>query len=203
MREGCQGNRPRSFSPRHSGRHPSSSLRGGQRLQYQARLPNARRPGDHNPVPAIRRQAALAKSQLLLPANQRPCRRRRCQCGSNRANGRHAQQLWARAWPGSTRGGRSRMEPLWSPVVATGRNRSQMLSLVMPVRQAKTVAVGCDHLPIDVDGKEGVDGSSPSKGSAKAPEIGAFSFASTCKFSNVAQVWSPLWSLQVEEAVCA
>jgi hypothetical protein len=31
----------------------------------------------------------------------------------------------------------------------------------------------------NLDGKEGVDGSSPSEGFAKAPEIGAFSFRST------------------------
>jgi hypothetical protein len=31
-------------------------------------------------------------------------------------------------------------------------------------KQAKTVAVGCDRLPLKLDGKEGVDGSSPSEG---------------------------------------
>jgi hypothetical protein len=41
-----------------------------------------------------------------------------------------------------------------------------------------TVATGCEQLPID--GKEGVDGSSPSESFAKAPEIGAFSFRATC-----------------------
>jgi hypothetical protein len=52
------------------------------------------------------------------------------------------------------------MEPLWSPVVATGGNRPQMRSTRKPRKQAKTVAVGCDRL----HGKEGVDGSSPSEG---------------------------------------
>ena len=33
------------------------------------------------------------------------------------------------------------------------------------------------------DGKEGVDGSSPSEGSAKAPHSGAFLLSSTCIFS--------------------
>jgi hypothetical protein len=32
------------------------------------------------------------------------------------------------------------------------------------LRQAKTVAVGCDQLPESFHGKEGVDGSSPSEG---------------------------------------
>jgi hypothetical protein len=41
-------------------------------------------------------------------------------------------------------------------------------------QKAKTVAVGCDQLPESFHGKEGVDGSSPSEGSAKAPQIGAF-----------------------------
>jgi hypothetical protein len=53
---------------------------------------------------------------------------------------------------------------------------------------------------LNLHGKEGVNGSSPLEGSAKAPEIGAFSFGSTCGLSNVSQVWSPLWSLQVENA---
>jgi hypothetical protein len=44
------------------------------------------------------------------------------------------------------------------------------------LKPPQTVAVGCDQLPIGAHGKEGVDGSSPSEGSAKAPEIGAFSF---------------------------
>jgi len=39
--------------------------------------------------------------------------------------------------------------------------------------------------PPHFNGKEGVDGSSPSEGSAKGPEIGSFTFASTCRSSNV------------------
>jgi hypothetical protein len=70
-----------------------------------------------------------------------------------------------------------------------------------PRKQAKAVAVGCDRLPGGAHGKEGVDGSSPSEGSAKAPHIGFCVFGSICRFSNVVQVWSPLWSLQVEKAV--
>ncbi len=51
--------------------------------------------------------------------------------------------------------------------------------------QAKIVAVGCDQLPESFHGKEGVDGSSPSEGSAKAPHVGAFLFRSTCSRVNV------------------
>jgi hypothetical protein len=54
--------------------------------------------------------------------------------------------------------------------------------------------------PHNLHGKEGVDGSSPSEGFAKAPEIGAFSFGSICTYSSVQWGWSPLWSLQVENA---
>jgi hypothetical protein len=51
-----------------------------------------------------------------------------------------------------------------------------------------------------VHGKEGVDGSSPSEGSAKAPQIGAFCLTGTCTFSSVRWVWSPSWSPQVHDA---
>ena len=78
-----------------------------------------------------------------------------------------------------------RMEHLWSPAVATGGNRWQMGRPRERLRQAKTVAAGCDPLPPNLDGKEGVVGSSPTEGSAKAPEIGVFAFRSTCSLSNV------------------
>jgi hypothetical protein len=47
------------------------------------------------------------------------------------------------------------MEPLWSPVVATGGNRSQIAAARKARNQAQTVAVGCDHLPQRAHGKEG------------------------------------------------
>src|SRR5689334_15130791 len=66
------------------------------------------------------------------------------------------------------------MEPLWSPVVATRRNQSQIGHAQKQPKQAETVATGCDRLPIGAHGKEGVDGSSPSEGFAKAPLTGIF-----------------------------
>jgi hypothetical protein len=93
------------------------------------------------------------------------------------------------------------MEPLWSPVVATGGNRRQIEESPRAQKQAKTVATGCHPLPEKFHGKEGVSGSSPGEGSEKAPEIGAFSFRSTCSDSNVRWVWSPGWSLQVEHGL--
>ncbi len=69
---------------------------------------------------------------------------------------------------------RQRMEPLWSPVVATGGNQRQIDRAQEWRKQAKSVATGCHRLPETFHGKEGVDGSSPSEGSAKVPHNGAF-----------------------------
>jgi hypothetical protein len=38
------------------------------------------------------------------------------------------------------------MEPLWSPVVATGGNRSQMLNSEKRPKQGETVAVDADRV---------------------------------------------------------
>ncbi len=54
--------------------------------------------------------------------------------------------------------------------------------------------------PSNLHGKEGVDGSSPSEGFAKAPQILAFSLVRTCTISSVRWVWSPSWSPQVQNA---
>src|SRR5436190_5555717 len=58
-------------------------------------------------------------------------------------------------------------------------------------KQAKSVAIGCHQLPREVHGKEGVDGSSPSEGSAKGPQRRLF-LRLTCAFTTVRWVWSPL-----------
>src|SRR5439155_10147383 len=59
------------------------------------------------------------------------------------------------------------MEPLWSPVGATGRNWRQIDGAGNPRKQAKSVATGCDRLPETFHGKEGVSGSSPEEGSKR------------------------------------
>jgi hypothetical protein len=92
------------------------------------------------------------------------------------------------------------MEPLWSPAVAIGGNQWQMDRDAQPLKQAKTVAVGCDRLPESFHGKEGVDGSSPSEGSTKAPQIRPFRLARTCRSSSMRSLGSPLWSLQDQRA---
>jgi len=50
-------------------------------------------------------------------------------------------------------------------------------------------------------GKEGVDGSSPSEGSAKTPHVGTFAFSPTCRVGSVRWVWSRLWSFRVQNGV--
>ena len=53
-----------------------------------------------------------------------------------------------------------RMVPLWSPVVATGGNRSQIGRPSKGLKQAQTVAVGCDRSPCRAHGKGRVDATS-------------------------------------------
>ena len=58
-----------------------------------------------------------------------------------------------------------------------GCNRSQWVANAHPEtprNQAETAAVSCDRLPETFHGKEGVDGSSPSEGSAKFLLINSF-----------------------------
>jgi hypothetical protein len=50
------------------------------------------------------------------------------------------------------------MEPLWSPVVATGGNQSQIGSAQKAQDHAKTVAVGCDQLPLGAHGSRDESG---------------------------------------------
>ena len=76
------------------------------------------------------------------------------------------------------------MEPLWSPVVATGGNSSQIGRPRKPRKQAETVAVGCDQLPQQAHGKEGVDGSSPSEGFSEAPAQQLISLSLRKTFRN-------------------
>src|SRR5438445_5288972 len=57
-----------------------------------------------------------------------------------------------------------RMERLWSLAVATGGNRWQTGQPRERLKEAKRVAAGCD-------GKEGVDGSSPSEGFSFLPAL--------------------------------
>ena len=69
------------------------------------------------------------------------------------------------------------------PVVASGGKRSQIAK-----PKAKTDAVRCGGLPETFQGKEGVDGSSPSEGSAKVQHVAAFAFSPTCNVGGYGAV---------------
>jgi hypothetical protein len=60
------------------------------------------------------------------------------------------------------------------------------------------LAHACTRLPpLDFHGKEGVDGSSPSEGSAKSLQTSQFRSSRLCRCSSVRWIWSRSWSLQV------
>src|SRR5258708_36886527 len=86
---------------------------------------------------------------------------------------------------------------LWSGAGATGGNRAQIEGPRKRLKQADRQPVATHGNGSGAHGKEGVDGSSPSEGSAKAPHVGAFAFRSTCSSSIVQWVWSRLWSFRV------
>jgi hypothetical protein len=87
------------------------------------------------------------------------------------------------------------MEPLWSPVVATSRNHPQIDRARKPQKQAKSVAVRCHRLPEKFHSKEGVSGSSPEEGFAKARTAGLF-VAAALRFLPSAQTWKVGWKNQ-------
>jgi hypothetical protein len=60
----------------------------------------------------------------------------------------------------------------------SGRNQWQMRRPRKPLKQANPQPVATHGNRFGAHGKEGVDGSSPSEGSAKAPHVGAFSASS-------------------------
>jgi hypothetical protein len=66
---------------------------------------------------------------------------------------------------------------------------------------SESVAAGCHRLPEKFHGNEGVDGSSPSEGSAEAQHNAALSFQIDLQVVERGAGMEPLWSLQVENAV--
>jgi hypothetical protein len=74
------------------------------------------------------------------------------------------------------------MERLWSLAGATSGNRWQIGRPRKRRKQAKTVATGCDQLPQNLDGKEGVDGSSPSEGLHERPANGYVMLPAMARF---------------------
>ena len=91
------------------------------------------------------------------------------------------------------------MEHLWSRADATDVNRRQGCSRAKRPGYLQTAASGCIPLPPTLDGKEGVDGSSPSEGSAKAPHVGAFLVQTDLLFVEHAVGMEPFMELSRSE----
>ncbi len=71
----------------------------------------------------------------------------------------------------------------WQPVAnATGPENGENKPKPLPWVATRSVVA---------HGKEGVDGSSPSEGSAKTPHVGTFPIGSVCKVRTVRWIWSP------------
>src|SRR5439155_24570542 len=72
--------------------------------------------------------------------------------------------------PGCSQSRQRRMEPIWSPVVATGGNHRQIERTRKPQKQAKSVATGCHRLPLNFHGKQGVCRGLPPVAGGPLPE---------------------------------
>jgi hypothetical protein len=104
-----------------------------------------------------------------------------------------------REWPLPISVRSTGMERLWSPAGATGGNRWQIERPRKRLKYADPQPVATRGNGSGAHGKEGVDGSSPSEGSAKAPHVGVLAFRSTCSSSIVRLVWSRSWSFRVDD----
>src|SRR5437016_6997781 len=93
------------------------------------------------------------------------------------------------------------MEHLWSRADANPRRCLQRQVPRKPYGYLRSASVSCIPLPGTRDGKEGVDGSSPSEGSAKVQHVAAFAFSPTCRVGSVRWVWSRLWSFRVQNGL--
>ena len=71
------------------------------------------------------------------------------------------------------------MEHLWRQGGAADRNRTQVAAYVEHRKSLQIAASACQPLRLRTHGKEGVDGSSPSEGSAEALQNRAFSLESS------------------------
>jgi hypothetical protein len=91
------------------------------------------------------------------------------------------------------------MEHLWSQAGATGGNWWQIGLSGKRLKQADSQPVATHRNGSGAHGKEGVNGSSPLEGSAKALQVGSFVFGSTCSPSIVQWVWSRLWSFRARQ----
>ena len=90
------------------------------------------------------------------------------------------------------------MEPLWSPVVATGGNQRQLDGAPKPQKKAKTVAVDCHRLPAMV--RRGSPVRVRKRALTKAPQTRGFRFPDSLHFIQHARVWNRFWNSQTKEA---
>src|SRR5436309_11693257 len=95
----------------------------------------------------------------------------------------HHGQNRQRTWCASTAISPGGMEPLWSPVVATGGNQRQIGRARKGRKQAKTVAVRCDRLPREVHGKQGVCGGLPPVAAGPLPAKEGVDLSVACRLS--------------------
>jgi hypothetical protein len=94
---------------------------------------------------------------------------------------------------------RAIVEHLWSQAGATCGNRSQMAQLRTGLKQADPQPAATHGNGSGAHGKEGVDGSSPSEGSAKAPHVGAFLVQTDLLFVEHAVGMEPFMELPRSE----
>ena len=91
------------------------------------------------------------------------------------------------------------MDPLWSPVVPTDRNRRQIRGTQKPRKQPKSVAVGCHRLPLAAHGNGGGRRFESARGLCKSAANCRFLLPLDLHCAQLRRVWSPLWSLQVRK----
>jgi len=91
------------------------------------------------------------------------------------------------------------VEPFWSRADAIHGSGSQATASRKRPSCLRSLASDCHQLRPPLHGKEGVDGSSPSEGSAKPPHAAGFAIRLVCRASTVRWVWSRLWSFAARE----
>src|SRR2546423_6644101 len=89
---------------------------------------------------------------------------------------------------------------LGTPGGATSGTRWQRGPPRKPLKQADPQPVATHGNRFAAHGKEGVDGSSPSEGSAKVPLTEGVRSEGVCSSSCVRWVWSRLWNFQARES---
>jgi hypothetical protein len=145
---------PKGPRPPRRARRPAAM--GRRLLQREAATARAheerQEAGDRRAHPQAQRPPAPRRRRVRA----RPGTRLQVARSSNQRVGRGLGGLAERGDVADTR-----MEPLWSPVVATGGNQWQIAKARNPRNQAKSVATGCDRLLM----VRRVSGSSPEEGS--------------------------------------